>query len=147
MTTNPVYDEVRDRAAGQALVSAVQSGTAPHPDSPAGKSVLASYARWQAREQEQNAGVKVLADLASQLAAAEKALEEARSMISKASASTAIATPEVREESAQQLASGAIRGALLSGSDVPSALSAGFKTYKSKGGRLTEAAYRRSIRR
>jgi hypothetical protein len=143
---NPAVDEVRDRAQGEAYVEAVKAGVAPHPDSPSGRSLLASYSRWAAREQEQNQGVRILADLASQLAAAEKALVEARSMISKASTSTAIATPEVREETAQQLASGAIRGALLAGSAVPTALTQGYKVYKQKSGRLTEAAWRKSIR-
>jgi len=60
--------------------------------------------------------------------------------------STAVTAPDVKEETAQQLASGAVRGALLGGAEVPVALRQGYATYKSRGGRLTDAAWRKSIR-
>ena len=143
---NNAFDEVHDRVRGEQLLEATRAGTAPNPASPAGKSLLASYARWQAREQEQSASVKVLADLAARLSSAEKALDEARVEIQKAMVSTAVTAPDVKEETAQQLASGAVSGALLGGAEVPVALRQGYATYKSRGGRLTDAAWRKSIR-
>ncbi len=143
---NNSMDEVRDRVRGEQLLQATAAGVAPNPASPAGKSLLASYKRWQEREQEQSASVKTMAELSLALETVKSALEQATAATAKAQTSSAIAMPEVKEEAAQTLASGAIRGALLAGSDVPTALSQGFKVYKSKGGRLTDAAWRKSIR-
>jgi hypothetical protein len=59
--------EIRDRVRGEALLDMERAGRAPHPDSPAGKGLLASYERWQQSQAAKASDIKAMADLAASL--------------------------------------------------------------------------------
>jgi hypothetical protein len=144
MTTNPV-DEIRDRARGDAYLEAVKAGTAPHADSPGGKSLLASYQRWQQQSAAKSSDARALGDLALALESIEAEVKKLVAATTKARTSALIDTPVVKEEAARRLGDTALRSALVAGSEVADALGGAFKIYKGHGGRLTEAAWRRAI--
>lgn len=137
--------EIRDRVRAEALLDLERAGRAPHPDSPAGKGLLASYERWQQSQALKASDIKQMADLAASLETVKAALEQATAATSKARASAAISTPEVAEESAQRTAETAMRTALLGGASVATTINQGFQVYKATGGKLTLAQWRRSL--
>jgi hypothetical protein len=145
MSTSPI-DAVRDRARGEQLLESVKAGTALHPDSPGGKSLLASYRRWQDAESPRKSDASSLAELREGLEAVKAMLQPLTDTISKTLASPVVSTPEVTEETAQILAIKATQAALERKATVGSAISAGYTAYKGAGGRLTDAAWRRSLR-
>jgi hypothetical protein len=142
---NPI-DQARDQARGKQYLQAVKRGSEPLPDSPASKSLLASYRRWQEREEAVKSDAKTLAELRLALEGVAKMLEEITTETTKARASAAVSTPEVREEAAQMLATQAMRDALKGDVAVGAAIAAGFASYKNAGGKLTDAAWRKSFR-
>jgi hypothetical protein len=139
--------EVHDRVRGEQLLQLEKEGRAPHPDSPSGRSLLQSYRRWQAGEAAKASDVKELAELRAGLAAATEALEQAVATVKQAQASPALSTPGIQEEAAQAIAEKKMRKALLAGESVAKAIEQGFITYKLEGGKLTEAAWRKGLRR
>ena len=141
MDSTPI--DVRDRAQGEQYLEAVKSGTAPHPDSPAGRSLLSSYRRWQASEVAKNQDTTSMASLAVSLERMSKMLEEVTAETVKARASVPM-TPEISEERAQHLAETVMRAALIKGEGVATAIAEGYTTYKKEGGRLSSVAWRKA---
>jgi rhodanese-related sulfurtransferase len=138
--------EIRDRARGEQLLESVKAGTALHPDSPGGKSLLASYRRWQDAEQARHSDASSLAELREGLEAVKAMLQPLTETISKTLASPVVSTPKVVEESAQRRSEAAVKAALLDGTAVGAALTKGYASYKQGGGRSTEAVWRKSLR-
>jgi hypothetical protein len=143
--TNPV-DEVRDRARGEMYLESVKAGAALPADSPGGKSLLSSYRRWQENEQARHADANDLAALRESLESIKAQLAPLTETISKTLASSVVSTPAVVEESAQILAIKSMQAALKGGATVGLAISAGYTVYKGAGGRLTDAAWRKSLK-
>jgi hypothetical protein len=136
--------EIRDRVRGEALLDMERAGRAPHPDSPAGKGLLASYERWQQSQAAKASDIKAMADLAASLEMVKTALEQATTATAKAQVSPAVSAPEVREETAQRLAEASMRNVLLGGGSVATAVAKGFECYKAKGGRLTLSVWKKA---
>jgi hypothetical protein len=141
-----LVNQARDRARGEEYLSTVKSGTALHPDSPGGKSLLASYRRWQDAESARKSDASSLAELRDGLEAIRAMLQPLTETISKTLASPVVSTPAVVEESAQIFAIKAMQAALLDGTAVGAALTKGYASYKQGGGRSTEAIWRKSLR-
>jgi hypothetical protein len=96
--------EVRDRVAGESLLELQRAGRAPLANSPASKSLLASYKRWQQGETAKASDVKSLTELQASVDKITKMLATTVEEIAKARASAAVPTSEVTEERAQRTA-------------------------------------------
>ncbi|MGD0285107.1 MAG: hypothetical protein ABSC31_01810 [Acidimicrobiales bacterium] len=135
--------EVRDRVAAEQLLDATRAGRAPHPDSPSGRSLLSSYRRYQEAEQARKQDASSIVELRDQLESLKATLQPLTEVISKTLASPHISTPKVVEESAQRHAEQAMKGALLAGDTVNASVTKGWDTYRSSGGQLTLAAWKK----
>jgi hypothetical protein len=138
--------EVRDRVRGEQLLQLEKEGRAPHPDSPSGRSLLASYKRWQAGDPVVKAEIKELAALRQGLAEARDALQQAAATVKATAASPTLAAPAVKEEAAQALAEAKMRSILLAGgTSVAKAIEAGYAVYRLEGGQATFAAWKKAM--
>jgi hypothetical protein len=147
--------EIHDRARGEALLELERAGRAPHPDSPAGKKLLASYERWQAAQALKASDVKAMADLAASLKAITVSLDAAKaatvapdqglSGLAAYRKWAAKATTSIAEDRATDIAAKAMRSSLKRGGTVPVVVAEGFKVYKAEGGKLTKAAWTASL--
>jgi hypothetical protein len=117
-----LVNQARDHARGEQYLASVKNGTTMSPDSPGGKSLLASYKRWQQGETEKASDVKSLAALQVSLENIEGMLATTVKELSKA-----------------------MRAALVAGTPVGTTLTEGFQVYKQAGGKLTPAAWRRDV--
>jgi hypothetical protein len=140
-----LVNQARDHARGEQYLASVKNGTTMSPDSPGGKSLLASYKRWQQGETEKASDVKSLAALQVSLENIEGMLATTVKELAKARTSAAVTAPAITEEKAQILASKAMRAALVAGTPVGTTLTEGFQVYKQAGGKLTPAAWRRDV--
>jgi hypothetical protein len=138
--------EVHDRVRGEALLDLERAGMAPHPDSPSGKSLLSSYRRWQESEKERHSDASDLAQLREGLQAIKDQLAPLTETISKTLASPVVSSPAIVEESAQILSIKAMQLALKGDATVGSAISTGYTVYRGAGGKLTDAAWRKSLK-
>ena len=143
--TEPMQ-EVRDRVRGEALLELEKAGRAPHPDSPSGKSLLSSYKRWQQGEATKAADVKSFSELQASVDKITKMLAVTVEEIAKTRASAAVTAPAITEDRAQVASIKAMQSALKSETTVGAAIAAGYTAYRGAGGRLTDAAWRRSLR-
>jgi hypothetical protein len=145
--TDPIsMQQIRDKVRGEQLLESVKSGTALHPDSPGGKSLLSSYRRWQESEQARHSDANDLAQLREGLEAIKAQLAPLTAVIAKTLASPVVSTPAVVEESAVILSVKAMQLALERKATVGSAIAAGYTAYKGAGGRLTDATWRKSLK-
>jgi hypothetical protein len=135
--------EVRDRVRGEQLLETVKAGRALPANSPGGKALLASYKRWQQGEAAKASDTQ---ELQASLDKIEGMLSKTVEELAKARASAAVPTPEVTEDRAQTTSIRAMQSALKSEATVGAAIAAGYKAYKGAGGRLTDAAWRKSLR-
>jgi hypothetical protein len=141
--------EIRDRVASERLLDLERAGRAPHPDSPSGKSLLASYRRWQQGEATKGTTAEAadVVELRQCLEALKEMLAPLAGLVTKTLASSAVSTPEVIEDSAQRRSEEAVKAALLGGAAVGSALNTGFQTYRGAGGKLTLPAWKKRTAR
>lgn len=157
-----IRDEVRDRVAGEHLLELQKAGMAPHPESPSGRSLLASYRRWQEAESAKASAAagEALRDLQADVQQLEKALRVTREEVAKgrdkaakraakalrkARKAAAIATPTAVEDRAQRLAEGEMRTILNAGGSAAKAVDSGFAVYRRQGGKLAAAQWMKKV--
>ena len=150
-------DPVQTEILAQQYSELVKSGTAPHPQSPAGAALLAAYGRWQAQKVGQTVGTTIasveVAVKASQdeikkarKQAERKAAKKAARKIRKARKAAALAGPAL-EERALRRSEKRLRAALEARRPKEEALAAAFRLYREQGGRLTQRQWGHRVSR
>jgi hypothetical protein len=128
-----------------------KSGSAPHPQSPAGAALLRAYRQHQANQENRGTVAALLgASIAVKASRAEtkkiqaKQAKKAAKKLHKARKAMVAAGPEL-EARAMRRSVKRIKSALHSGMKTPEALDRGFDAYREDGGRLSSAGWKRRM--